>query len=274
MKRLFLGPKNEGGKNLNEEIKIILVDDNKEFCELVKEYLDQQNNMQVIDVAYNGIEGLKLIREHNPDVVILDIIMPHLDGIGVLEELNRQNMIQNQKIIMLTAFGHEEVTQRVVELGANYYIMKPFDLEVLVERIEQLMNPSKITTNFSGAAIAPRKKDISVRITEIMHQIGVPAHIKGYLYLRAAIEMVVKNIELLGAITKELYPLVAKQFNTTPSRVERAIRHAIEVSWERGNIKAINNIFGHSVTTESGKPTNSQFIAKIADKLRLELKAS
>ena len=274
LRRLFLGQKNEGGKILNEEIKIILVDDNKEFCELVKEYLDQQSNMHVIDVAYNGVEGLKLIKEQDPDVVILDIIMPHLDGIGVLEELNRQNMIQNQKIIMLTAFGHEEVTQRVVELGANYYIMKPFDLEVLVERIEQLMNPSKITTNFSGAAIAPRKKDINVRITEIMHQIGVPAHIKGYLYLRAAIEMVVKNIELLGAITKELYPLVAKQFNTTPSRVERAIRHAIEVSWERGNIKAINNIFGHSVTTESGKPTNSQFIAKIADKLRLELKAS
>ncbi len=259
---------------MHEEIKIVLVDDNKEFCELVKEFLDQQDSMRVIGVAYNGIEGLELIKEHRPDVVILDIIMPHLDGIGVLEELNRLNMVQNQKIIMLTAFGHEEVNQRVVELGDNYYIMKPFDLEKLVDRIDQLMNPTKITTNFSGAALAPRKKDISVRITEIMHQIGVPAHIKGYLYLREAIEMVVKEVELLGAITKELYPLVAKKFNTTPSRVERAIRHAIEVSWERGNIKAINTIFGHSVTTESGKPTNSQFIAKIADKLRMELKAS
>jgi two-component system response regulator (stage 0 sporulation protein A) len=260
---------------LQEEIKIVLVDDNKEFCELVKEYLDQQENMRVVGVAYNGLEGLEQIKEHQPDVVILDIIMPHLDGIGVLEELNRQNAVQNQKIIMLTAFGHEEVTQRVVELGANYYIMKPFDLEKLVDRIQQLMTPNQqATTCFSGVALAPRKKDISIRITEIMHQIGVPAHIKGYLYLREAIEMVTKEIELLGAITKELYPMVAKKFNTTPSRVERAIRHAIEVSWERGNTKAINNIFGHSVTTESGKPTNSQFIAKIADKLRMELKAS
>lgn len=260
---------------MQEEIKIVLVDDNKEFCELVKEYLDQQENMRVVGVAYNGLEGLEQIKEHQPDVVILDIIMPHLDGIGVLEELNRQNAVQNQKIIMLTAFGHEEVTQRVVELGANYYIMKPFDLEKLVDRIQQLMAPSQqVTTSFSGAALAPKKKDISIRITEIMHQIGVPAHIKGYLYLREAIEMVTKEIELLGAITKELYPMVAKKFNTTPSRVERAIRHAIEVSWERGNTKAINNIFGHSVTTESGKPTNSQFIAKIADKLRMELKAS
>lgn len=260
---------------MQEEIKIVLVDDNKEFCELVKEYLDQQENMRVVGVAYNGLEGLEQIKEHQPDVVILDIIMPHLDGIGVLEELNRQNAVQNQKIIMLTAFGHEEVTQRVVELGANYYIMKPFDLEKLVDRIQQLMAPSQqVTTSFSGAALAPKKKDLSIRITEIMHQIGVPAHIKGYLYLREAIEMVTKEIELLGAITKELYPMVAKKFNTTPSRVERAIRHAIEVSWERGNTKAINNIFGHSVTTESGKPTNSQFIAKIADKLRMELKAS
>lgn len=259
---------------LEKDFKIVLVDDNKEFCELVREYLDQQDKMQVVGVAYNGVEGLELIEEHEPDVVILDIIMPHLDGIGVLEELNRRNMIQEQKIIMLTAFGHEEVTQRVVELGANYYIMKPFDLEKLVERVEQLMNPVKVTSNFSGAALTPKKKDISVRITEIMHQIGVPAHIKGYLYLREAIEMVIKEIELLGAITKELYPKVAEKFNTTPSRVERAIRHAIEVSWERGNMKAINKIFGHSVTTDSGKPTNSQFIAKIADKLRLELRVS
>lgn len=260
---------------MHEEIKIVLVDDNKEFCELVKEYLDQQEDMRVVGVAYNGIEGLELIKEHQPDVVILDIIMPHLDGIGVLEELNRQGTVQNQKIIMLTAFGHEEVTQRVVELGASYYIMKPFDLEKLVDRIGQLMNPAQSAINFvSGVALAPKKKDVSIRITEIMHQIGVPAHIKGYLYLREAIEMVTKEVELLGAITKELYPMVAKKFNTTPSRVERAIRHAIEVSWERGNAKAINNIFGHSVTTESGKPTNSQFIAKIADKLRMELKAS
>ncbi|SJZ85360.1 sporulation transcription factor Spo0A [Selenihalanaerobacter shriftii] len=260
----------------DESVKVLLVDDNKEFCQLVREFIDEQEEMEVVGVGNNGLEALDLIEEEDPDVVILDIIMPHLDGVGVLEELNNNGKINELKVIMLTAFGQEELTQRVVELGANYYILKPFDLDKLVSRIEQLMNPISKKGGLTASATssnANKSQNLDIRITDIMHQIGVPAHIKGYLYLRKAISMVVEEVELLGAITKELYPLVARKFNTTPSRVERAIRHAIEVAWERGNTEAINRLFGHSVTTESGKPTNSQFIAKIADKLRLELRA-
>lgn len=265
-----------GGVKMDSKIKIVLVDDNKEFCQLLEEYLDEIDEFEVVGVAYNGVDGLKLLREEDPDVLILDLIMPHLDGIGVMEEMNRTQLGEDVKTIILTAFGQEEVTQRVVELGANYYIMKPFDLDKLVERIRQLMEPPSGSSNgqaFTSGSGKKKNVDLDVRITEVMHQLGVPAHIKGYIYLRNAIELVIKDVELLGAVTKELYPTVAKNFHTTPSRVERAIRHAIEVSWDRGNITALNKYFGNTVSANSGKPTNSQFIAKIADKLRLEMKA-
>ncbi len=257
-------------------ISIVLVDDNKEFCQLLEEYLNEQENFDVVGVAYNGVDGLKLLKEKEPDILVLDLIMPHLDGIGVMEEMNRANY-NNIKTIILTAFGQEEVTKRVVELGANYYIMKPFDLDKLVDRINQLMSPPAGSSNgyvITSNQSSKKNVDLDVRITEVMHHLGVPAHIKGYIYLREAIELVIKDIEFLGAVTKELYPTVAEKFHTTPSRVERAIRHAIEVSWDRGNISALNKYFGATVSANSGKPTNSQFIAKIADKLRLEMRAS
>ncbi|AZO95638.1 sporulation transcription factor Spo0A [Iocasia frigidifontis] len=262
---------------MEENVRIVLVDDNREFCQLLEEYLNEQENYDVVGVAYNGVEGLGLIKEKEPDVLVLDLIMPHLDGIGVMEEMNNLNLTRDIKTIILTAFGQEEVTKRVVELGANYYIMKPFDLDKLVERIDQLMTPPTSSSNgyvLTGNQNSNKKVDLNVRITEVMHHLGVPAHIKGYIYLREAIELVINDIEFLGAVTKELYPTVANKFHTTPSRVERAIRHAIEVSWDRGNITALNKYFGSTVSANSGKPTNSQFIAKIADKLRLELRAS
>ena len=171
---------------------------------------------------------------------------------------------------MLTAFGQESITQRVVDLGADYYILKPFNLDVLIDRIRQLARGTPVSKR--TAAIKPRNLDMEV--TNIIHQLGVPAHIKGYLYLREAILMVIRDVDLLGAVTKELYPLVADRYNTTPSRVERAIRHAIEVAWSRGNIDIINSFFGYTIDTDRGKPTNSEFIAIIADKLRVENKAS
>ncbi|MFW6021939.1 MAG: sporulation transcription factor Spo0A [Halanaerobiaceae bacterium] len=263
---------------MEENVRIVLVDDNREFCQLLEEYLNDQEKLEVVGVAYNGVDGLKLIKEKNPDVLVLDLIMPHLDGIGVMEEMSRTDLSSKVKTIILTAFGQEEVTKRVVELGANYYIMKPFDLDKLVDRINQMMKPPTGSSNgyvISNNSSSPKKKvDLNVRITEVMHHLGVPAHIKGYIYLREAIELVINDIEYLGAVTKELYPSVAEKYNTTPSRVERAIRHAIEVSWDRGNINALNKYFGNTVSANSGKPTNSQFIAKIADKLRLELRAS
>ncbi|MGM0502637.1 MAG: sporulation transcription factor Spo0A [Bacillota bacterium] len=258
------------------EIKVMLVDDNKEFCNLLEEFLNQQEGFKVITTANDGIEALEKIEEFDFDVLVLDVIMPQLDGIGVLEEIQEKDIGKQFKVIMLTAFGQEDLTQQVVELGADYYILKPFDLDKLASRIKQVMDPTNGGSNRSYVIKTNNKQEVNVeeRITEIMHNIGVPAHIKGYLYLREAIQMVIENIELLGAVTKKLYPAVAEEFDTTASRVERAIRHAIEVSWKNGNTKVINDIFGHSITSSTGKPTNSQFIAKIADKLRIEMRVT
>jgi two-component system response regulator (stage 0 sporulation protein A) len=248
-----------------------VADDNREFCELLKDYLSQQPDFELVGVAYNGLEAIQLIEETRPDVVILDIIMPHLDGIGVLEKFASSTATYRPKFIVLTALGQETVTQRAVELGADYYVVKPFNFSVLANRIKQLGDGTATGTPFI-AATKPRNLDVAV--TNIIHEIGVPAHIKGYHYLRDAILMVVEEINLLGGITKELYPMIAQKYNTTPSRVERAIRHAIELAWDRGNMEAISKFFGYTVNMAKGKPTNSEFIAMIADKLRLESRVS
>ena len=286
---------------MEDTLKIVLVDDNKDFCNLIGEYLSKQEKMEVIGVGHNGVEGIELVKEKEPDLLILDLIMPQLDGMGVMEEMNEKNLVEDTITIVLTAFGQEDLTHKVVELGAHYYIMKPFDLSKLVERIEQLIdlinNPAPSQDNIiSGNNIQQQfeqntkepdpetkskkvnqknqQKNLSLEITELLHELGVPAHIKGYLYLREAIELVVNNIGLMDSVTKKLYPEVAEKYNTTANRVERAIRHAIEVTWNRGNISALNEYFGTTVSPNSGKATNSQFIAKIADKFRIERKTS
>lgn len=257
-------------------LKILIADDNREFNELLTDYLGQESDFEIVGSAYNGKEALEMIDEKQPDVLLLDIIMPHLDGIGVLEalSLNSANHRLNPKIIMLTAFGHENITRKAVELGASYYVLKPFNMETLAEKIRQL----------EGNAIAPsgiykqdrtlqlQQIDLEEKVTAIIREVGIPAHIKGYLYLREAIIMVVSEIELLGAITKILYPRIAERFNTTPSRVERAIRHAIEVAWSRNNIDTIKKFFGYTISAQRGKPTNSEFIAIVADRMRLDNK--
>lgn len=256
-------------------LRIVVADDNREFNSLLSSYLSMQPDFEIVGSAYNGKEVLQLFQDHPVDVLILDIIMPHLDGIGVLEALAEMKMEQKPHIIMLTAFGHENVTRRAVELGAAYYILKPFDMEILPDRIRQLdgSTPSITGTSEISAKIMRHKIPLEEEVTEMLHQIGIPAHIKGYLYLRDAILMVVEDIDLLGSITKILYPEIAVRFNTTPSRVERAIRHAIEVAWARNNIEIIKKFFGHTINTEKGKPTNSEFIAMMADRLRLNNKA-
>jgi len=259
-------------------IKIVIVDDNREFCELLKEFISQQEDFELAAVAYNGIEALEVIEKYKPDVAVLDIIMPHLDGIGVLEKLSLFE--ERPKVILLTAFGQESITQRAVELGADYYILKPFDFSVLASRIRQLAfgaNTSRpVTVSNVNPAVStlPKTKNLDLLVTNIIHEMGVPAHIKGYHYLRDAILMVTKEVNLLGAITKELYPMIAQKYHTTPSRVERAIRHAIELAWDRGNLEMINKYFGYTINIDRGKPTNSEFIAMIADRLRLEVKVS
>lgn len=255
---------------MSEVTKIMIVDDNKEFCEILKEYLGKQEGLLVSGVAYNGLQALELLEEEFPDVIVLDVIMPHLDGLGVLEKISIQ-FEAKPKIIILTAFGQETITKRAVELGADYYILKPFDMDVLVSRIRNLVGSGSNSSSF----LPPIKtRNIDMEVTTLIHEMGVPAHVKGYQYMRDAIIMVINDVNLLGAVTKELYPMISDKYNTTPSRVERAIRHAIELAWSRGNIDLMNKFFGYTINVERGKPTNSEFIAMVADKLRIGLKVS
>lgn len=271
---------------MQNRIRVLIADDNKEFCDIVRRYLEKQDDMEVIGIAGDGIEALEMIINIQPEVVILDIIMPHIDGLGVLERLNNSNLENKSKIIILSAVGQDKITQRAIALGADYYFVKPFDMEIFVKRIRELamgittdidVPVSAVNQSAQALAVAPIVKtgynnnsSLEADITNIIHEIGVPAHIKGYHYLREAILMVVKDMDLLGGITKELYPMIAEKFNTTPSRVERAIRHAIEVAWNRGRVETINKIFGYTIHDEKGKPTNGEFIAMIADRIRIK----
>ena len=261
-----------------KKIKVCVVDDNRELVGLLEDFISSQDDMEVVGIAHNGQECLEMLTTIDPDVLVLDIIMPHLDGLAVLERLRdiKKGVLPN--VIMLTAFGQEDVTKKAVELGASYFILKPFDMENLGNHIRQVSGNTntftrKSTTSYRSQT-EQKPKNLDASITSIIHEIGVPAHIKGYLYLREAISMVYNDIELLGSITKVLYPDIAKKYNTTASRVERAIRHAIEVAWSRGNIDSISSLFGYTVSMSKAKPTNSEFIAMVADKLRLEHKAS
>ena len=283
----------KGEKKMEDsKISVLIADDNKEFCSILNDYLLNQKDIVVTGIAKDGREALDLIVERKPDLVILDIIMPHLDGLGVLEKLNTMDLEKTPRIIILSAVGQDKITQQAITLGADYYTVKPFDMEVFTKRIREMFNsaPTPVQDNTAQASrvsypaassyiITSESKsktpvDLETEITNIIHEIGVPAHIKGYMYLREAITMVVNDMELLSAVTKELYPSIAKKYNTTASRVERAIRHAIEVAWGRGQIEAINKLFGYTVHNDKGKPTNSEFIAIIADKLRLKNKVS
>lgn len=257
-----------------EKIKIVLADDNREFTEMMRDFMTEQQDMEVQGIAYNGNEVMELLQQQTPDVLILDIIMPHLDGLGVLEQMQHLKCDPPPKIIMLTAFGHENITQRAVELGAAYYILKPFGMDTLINRVRQIADNQSLPklTSQLGPNTVKKDRNLDSNITSIIHEIGVPAHIKGYMYLREAITMVYNDVELLGSITKVLYPKIAETYKTTPSRVERAIRHAIEVAWNRGNIDSISSMFGYTINMSKAKPTNSEFIAMVADKLRIEHK--
>lgn len=271
---------------MKEKIKIVLADDNKDFCQVLKEYLSNEDDIEILGIAKDGIEALELVKSKQPDLLVLDVIMPHLDGLGVLENVNLIKLEKRPMFIMLSAVGQDKITGQAIGLGAEYYVVKPFDIELLIKRIRELKfyKPSQ-KNNFVGREIKPQYIEISnvdtkteehleALVTNLIHEVGVPAHIKGYQYLREAIMMVVNDIDVINQITKSLYPQIARKYSTTPSRVERAIRHAIEVAWGRGQQEAVENIFGYTISASKGKPTNSEFIAMIADKLRLKLKSA
>lgn len=263
---------------MDDKLKIMIVDDNREFVKILTTFVNGEGDMEVVGCAYDGLNAVSLIKAEKPDVLLLDIIMPEKDGLAVLEEMN-EKLESKPLVVMMSAIGQEKITQKALSLGAMYYVVKPFDLATLTDRLRELACNTATSavyergkTNYSFRAKSNVKKvaPIEVRVTNLIHDVGVPAHIKGYQYLREAIILAVENADIINAVTKTLYPMLAKNFKTTPSRVERAIRHAIEVSWNRGQIEVHDKIFGYTVNSNKGKPTNSEFIAMLADLLRME----
>ena len=258
-------------------LSVAIADDNERMLDMLDSIVKKDDEIRIVGKAKNGEDVYHMIKEKEPDVVLLDLIMPKLDGLSVMERINRDHTIKKHpKFIVISAIGQEGVTEDAFNLGARYYIMKPFDNEMVLNRVRAMKNftGTGAARPFVGHHYSENKKieNLENDVTDMIHEVGVPAHIKGYQYLRDAIIMVIEEPEMLNSITKILYPTIAKRNQTTPSRVERAIRHAIEVAWSRGNMDIINSLFSYTVSTGKGKPTNSEFIALIADKIRLQNK--
>lgn len=243
-----------------------MIDDNVELVEMVKNYFTDHDKIEVVLEANNGDVGFKLIKEKQDcyDVILLDLIMPIKDGVAVLEAMKDADI--SKKVIVLTSYNTSDMIRKVSELGSNYFILKPFELTELEKRILECVS----TNRLNNRTVDIYHNNIQISITKMLHELGVPSHIKGYQYIREGIGILYDKPEIMGGITKELYPEIAKKFDTTVSRVERAIRHAIEVSWNRGNWQLMEEIFGNSVDVDKAKPTNSEFVVTIADKLRLD----
>lgn len=275
------------------ELNIAIADDNPQILSLLNDILEEQEGFRVVGKADNGEDAYHMIMKTNPDIVLMDIIMPRLDGISVMEQVKKNSeMKKSPSFIMITAAGSENITREAFRMGANYYIMKPFNKDMIVDKIRQVGRgpveesmPKNVMIEEPSMAVPSARKlkpyvnkaeyieqNLENDVTQMLHEIGIPAHIKGYQYLRDAIVMSVQDQEMLMSVTKILYPTIAKKHQTTPSRVERAIRHAIEVAWSRGKMDTINELFGYTVSTGKGKPTNSEFVALIADKIRLDYK--
>mgnify|MGYP002236260413 CR=1 FL=1 len=265
------------GRGTMEQVNVAIADDNERILDLLEEIINMDKELHVVGKAKNGEEMCQIIRNKQPDVVLLDLIMPKMDGLTVMEKINQDKNVQKRPdFIVVTAVGQERITEDAFNRGANYYIMKPFNNEMLLNRIKTVRRPvrscEKRNDELSSQVPYIREGDLENRVTNLLHEIGIPAHIKGYHYLRDSIIMAVQDMDVLNAITKVLYPTVAKRYQTTSSRVERAIRHAIEVAWNRGKLDTLDELFGYTVSTGKGKPTNSEFVALIADTIQLEYK--
>ena len=258
---------------MNSQIKVLIAEDNVEYAEFLKNTLEE-NSIAVVAIAHDGMQALEYIEEYSPDLVTLDIVMPVLDGVEVLKKLKEKSPVKRPGIIVITGAHKENILGLCMQNGADYYMLKPCDPNVLVERIKTICGfkdggaAKYEKPDFNDRAL---RRSIEINVTNMIHMVGVPANIKGYQYLRDAIILAICENDLISAVTKQLYPRVAANYNTSASRVERAIRHAIEVACTRGNEEALYSLFGYTVSNAKGKPTNSEFIAMIADKLRLEM---
>lgn len=261
------------------KLNVAIADDNERMLRLLREIVSNDDELQVVGTAKDGEEAYKMIKDTEPDVVLLDVVMPKLDGLGVLDKIQQDESIKSQpSVVMVSAVGQEQITEAAFSKGADYYIMKPFENELILNQIKNVQKAKKmpnvkIIHPYEKVKNEPQKS-LEEIVTEIIHDVGVPAHIKGYQYLRDAIIMSVLDMDMLNSVTKILYPEVAKKYKTTPSRVERAIRHAIEVAWSRGKVDTIEELFGYTVSIGKGKPTNSEFIALITDKIRMNQQMS
>ena len=262
---------------MNNQMKVLISDDDKDFCSQVAALL-KNYGYETIIVPKNGTVVLEKITQCQPKVVLMDYFMSHIDALGVMGKVNQMNLPDPPMFMLVTSYDSPTFQKEVLSSGAAYYFLKPFDTNILAERVVQLaadrtrsINQMPVPVQTSPASPLD-DNGLELQVTAIIHKIGVPAHIKGYHYLRESIMLAVRDSEIINSVTKQLYPTVAKRFNTTSSRVERAIRHAIEVAWDRGDVDVLNSYFGYTIHNTRGKPTNSEFIAMIADKLRLRFK--
>ncbi len=267
---------------MKTKIKLLIADSNPELISQMKSFFDSKDSIDLVATATDGMDAAEKIRHFSPDAVLMDIVLPQLDGIGLLKNINTLPRTRRPVVIVMSGAKREHLTNICMQLGADYFMIKPCDNETVYERISLLCAPKLSHASLSAISYGdkapssdtPSDRAIEISVTKTIHSVGVPANIKGYQYLRDAIIMSIKDTELINAVTKQLYPKVATRHNTSPSRVERAIRHAIEVACIRGNEEELYNLFGYTVSNNKGKPTNSEFIAMIADKLRLEMLVS
>lgn len=252
---------------METKTRVLVADIDEDFRRLLSDIVSREEDMECLGGTDNGVDLLSMAAEHKPDVLVMDLVLLKLDGIEVLRHM--ADASPDTKTIVVTNLYRSEIVHKCSALGAAYFIPEPCDVNILIDRIRQVG-----TFASEAAVIQPKQNnaDLEARVTEIIHEIGVPAHIKGYQYLREAIILTINDMDIINAVTKVLYPEVAKKFGTTPSRVERAIRHAIEVAWDRGDIEVLQKFFGYTVSNIKGKPTNSEFIAMIADCLSLRQK--
>lgn len=256
---------------MEKQLKIVVADDSSQLGENCAKTFNAYG-MNASTCPKDGLKLLEKVKRENPDIVLADVFMPNLDIIGVIKNINENESKEKPMIMAMSSFDSQRLEKELIDAGVDYYFLKPFDVNVMAQRIIQISGWKNEKAPLVVKNSVVSDAQLELMITEIIHQIGVPAHIKGYHYLREAIILSIKNSDIINSVTKLLYPTVAKKHNTTASRVERAIRHAIEVAWDRGNIDVLDSYFGYTIQNERGKPTNSEFIAMISDKLRLKFK--